>query len=98
MKFFTIGVFHSDEEEFFKKLEDNKIDVFCDIRHRRAIRGSLYSFANSTRLQKELSERHIRYEYVKELGAPPEIRQIQKNADVARNISTRKREVLSSGF
>ena len=57
MKFpaiYTIGVYGSSEKEFFQKLADHGIDSFCDIRLRRAVRGSQYAFANSQRLQGKL--------------------------------------------
>lgn len=37
MQFFTIGVYNSNEEEFFRKLISNDIDMFCDIRQRRGV-------------------------------------------------------------
>jgi len=56
MEFYTIGVYNSTEQEYFKKLTDNNIDTFCDIRQRRGVRGSQYSFVNSNRLQAKLNE------------------------------------------
>ncbi len=56
MKIYTIGVYGSTEEEFFGKLTKSKIDLFCDIRQRRGVRGRQYAFVNSSYLQKKLSE------------------------------------------
>ena len=72
---FTIGVYGSVEESFFNTLIDNKIDTFCDIRQRRGVRGSQYSYVNSNYLQTKLNELGIRYHYVKELGLSPCTRQ-----------------------
>ena len=36
---YTIGVYGSTEASFFKKLEQNNIDTFCDIRQRRGVGG-----------------------------------------------------------
>ena len=47
MKIFTIGVYNSSETHFFDKLKNNHIDVFCDIRQRRGVRGRKYAFVNS---------------------------------------------------
>ena len=47
MKIYTIGVYGSSEEEFFGKLTESKIDLFCDIRQRRGVRGRQYAFVNS---------------------------------------------------
>lgn len=44
MKIFTIGVYNSTELQFFKKLSENNIDTFCDIRQRRGGRGREYAF------------------------------------------------------
>ena len=48
---YTIGVYGFSESDFFQKLIENNIDTFCDIRRRRAVRGSLYAFVNGKRLQ-----------------------------------------------
>jgi len=40
MEVYTIGVYNSTEDLFFKKLIDNKIDTFIDVRQRRGVRGS----------------------------------------------------------
>lgn len=48
----TIGVYGSTERKFFDALVRAKVDVFCDIRLRRGMRGATYSFANSSLLQR----------------------------------------------
>ena len=82
MEFFTIGVYNSTEQDFFKKLTDNRIDTFCDIRQRRAVRGSKYAFVNSIRLQNKLAELEIKYGHILQLAPPVEIRELQKQADL----------------
>ena len=57
---FTIGVYNSTEESYFQKLVENKIDVFCDIRQRRGVRGSQYKYVNSNYLQNKLAELGIK--------------------------------------
>jgi uncharacterized protein (DUF488 family) len=81
MEFFTIGVYHSTEKEFFDKLIKNKIDTFCDIRQRRGVRGAKYVFANSNRLQDKLSSLGIKYVYVPALAPTTEIRELQYQID-----------------
>lgn len=98
MKFFTIGVFNSTESEFFKKLADNKIDTFCDIRQRRSVRGAEYKFVNSVRLQKRLAELGIQYEYIFDLAPTTAIRELQKAFDEEQHITQRHRERLSPKF
>ena len=40
IKIYTIGVYNSTESSYFRKLQENNIDLFCDIRQRRGVRGS----------------------------------------------------------
>ena len=51
---YTIGVYNSTEVEFFNKIKSNQIELFCDIRQRRGVRGSKYKFVNSIYLQNKL--------------------------------------------
>lgn len=81
IKIYTIGVYNSTENEYFGKLKNNQIDLFCDIRQRRGVRGSQYKYVNSNYLQHRLSDMGIEYIYIKELAPTKEIRQKQKDAD-----------------
>lgn len=98
MKFFTIGVFGSSEQEYFQKLIDNNIDTFCDIRQRRGVRGSEYAFVNSNRLQRRLSELDIKYAHFLNLAPTSEIRELQKESDAEEGNSKRSREQLGKVF
>ena len=98
MEFFTIGVYNSTSQEFFKKLTDNKIDTFCDIRQRRGVRGSQYAFVNSNRLQEKLSDLEIKYGHVIELAPTTEIREMQKDADNLKGELKRDRSSLGQIF
>lgn len=98
MIFFTIGVYNSTENEFFKKLTANKIDMFCDIRQRRAVRGSKYSFVNSNKLQEKLSSLNIKYMHVTDLAPAAEIRDIQKKADLKSGTLSTQRKTLCSDY
>ena len=60
MDFYTIGVYGKTETDFFTALANHNIDLFCDIRQRRGVRGKKYSFVNSLKLQKKLSELNIK--------------------------------------
>ena len=40
MKFYTIGVYNSTAEEFFKKLTQNRIDRYYDINQLRRVRAT----------------------------------------------------------
>ena len=96
--FVTIGVYGFEEEEFFKALADAGVDLFCDIRQRRGVRGSTYAFANSQRLQSRLDELGIAYVHRKDLAPSREIRALQNAADKERKTAKRKRSALSEAF
>ena len=98
MEFFTIGVYNSTEKEFFEKLKVNNIDTFCDIRRRRGVRGAKYAFVNSNKLQEKLKELEINYGYIPELAPTNEIRELQKEVDLAKGELKRERQGLSKVF
>jgi uncharacterized protein (DUF488 family) len=98
MQFFTIGVFHSTEEEFFNKLTANRIDTFCDIRQRRSVRGSTYAFVNSTRLQEILSGLGIQYSYETGLAPTQAVREVQKQADLKNHETITERKIIGKAF
>ena len=97
-KIYTIGVYNSTEDIFFKKLQDNNIDLFCDIRQRRGVRGSQYKYVNSNYLQSKLEELGIKYRYIKELAPTNEIRQKQKDADKLNGETKKQRKELGLVF
>lgn len=98
MKIYTLGVYGTKEAEFFRKLLDHGVDVFCDIRARRAVRGAEYAFANAARLETKLGKLKIAYLPAKELAAPADIQKRQKEIDARANVSQRQRERLSPAF
>lgn len=98
MEFYTIGVYNSTEKEFFDKLLNNNIDTFCDIRQRRGVRGSKYSFVNSKRLQSKLQDLGIKYFHYLDLAPTKEIRELQKQADLHNQELKRDRKTLGQVF
>lgn len=98
MEFFTIGVYNSTDQEYFKKLTDNNIDTFCDIRQRRGVRGSQYAFVNSNRLQEKLDKLDIKYGHVLGLAPTSEIRELQKEVDNQQGELKRDRNKLGQVF
>ena len=98
MKFFTIGVYNSTEQEYFEKLTSNNIDTFCDIRQRRGVRGSEYAFVNSHRLQQKLRELDIKYGHILKLAPTSEIRDLQKEADAQKGELKGNRNKLGKIF
>ncbi len=97
-KIVTIGVYGFDKDSFFEALLNANIDTFCDIRLRRGMRGSTYSFANSESLQRCLREMGIRYVHVKDLAPNQEIRKKQKQEDEKLGIAKRSRKGLGQEF
>ncbi|MCF7809688.1 DUF488 domain-containing protein [bacterium] len=95
---FTIGVYGKTEDEFFKLLVDNQIDVFVDIRQRRGVRGALYMFANKLRLVAKLEELRILYLYAKQYAPDKELREIQKRQDKDDKVLKRERAQMSNDF
>jgi uncharacterized protein (DUF488 family) len=93
-----MGVYGLTEEQFFEKLEKNKIDTFIDIRRRRAVRGSQYAFANSKRLQNRLARLGIHYIHILELSPTNEIKNMQYAEDEKSGTSQRTRQSLSKVF
>ena len=97
-KIVTIGVYGFDEDSFFEALCRAKVDTFCDIRSRRGVRGSIYAFANSLRLQARLAELGIHYLYRKDLAPSKAVRDRQVAADKATKTAKRKRTALGEAF
>lgn len=98
IKIYTIGVYNSSEDSYFQNLTNHKIDLFCDIRQRRGVRGSQYKYVNSHYLQDKLKELGIDYRYIKELAPTNEIRQKQKDADRANGETKKQRKTLGEVF
>lgn len=98
MKIFTLGAYGFSEELFVSSLKHADPTVFVDIRRRRGVRGSQYSFANSKRLQDLLNALAIGYLHLPQFAPSPEA--IQFEHDLARRakIAQRDRYELSSEF
>jgi uncharacterized protein (DUF488 family) len=94
----TIGVYGWDAECFFAALQNAGVDILCDIRQRRGVRGAEYAFANSQRLQARLAELGIRYVHRRELAPSDETREQQYAADKAQRTTKRQRQVLDRAF
>src|SRR5579875_2991004 len=62
------------------------------------MRGSIYAFANSARLQRRLQELGIRYTHVKELAPAQIVREQQEQEDEKLHIAKRTRTMLSENF
>lgn len=97
-RLYTIGVYGKTELNFFGSIEEARIEVFCDIRRRRGVRGAQYAFVNSTYLQKALVDRKIAYRYVPQLAPTAAIREAQHALDQAKGTLKRSRTELGEEF
>ena len=97
-KIVTIGVYGFDAASFFQALRTAEVDTLCDIRQRRGVRGSVYAFANSQRLQARLAELDISYLHRKDLAPTKSVRNTQAEADKAAKTAKRKRTELGMAF
>ena len=97
-EFITIGAYGWDAERFFGALVAAGVDTFCDLRARRGVRGSDYTFANSQRLQARLAELGIRYVHRPDLAPSNETRAAQYAADRESHTAKRQRAALSPQF
>ncbi|MGY3264382.1 DUF488 domain-containing protein [Lysobacter sp. HA35] len=94
----TIGAYGHSPESFFERLKLHGVDLLVDIRQRRGMRGSTYSFLNATALQAELMRQGIGYLHLKELAPTSDIRDAQREADRIEGATKRSREGLSESF
>lgn len=94
----TIGVYGFTAETFFSALTSAEVDLFCDLRARRGLRGPDYAFANSKRLQARLVEFGIDYQHFPELAPTAEIRSLQHRADSHIGVAKRGRSELDERF
>jgi uncharacterized protein (DUF488 family) len=94
----TIGVYGFTGEAFIAALERAGIGLVLDVRQRRGVRGSEYSWANSVRLQERLSDAGIEYRHHKELAPTTELRRLQYRADDAEGVGKRSRTHLAPEY
>lgn len=94
----TIGVYGYTEASFRDALRTAGVDVLVDVRMRRGMRGSIYAWANATRLQSLVEARGIGYTHAKHLAPTREIRAWQQAKDAAEGNAKRKRSQLDPGF
>jgi uncharacterized protein (DUF488 family) len=94
----TIGVYGFEADAFFDALVANGVDLFCDLRARRGVRGREYAFANARRLEAKLAELQIAYRHFPELAPTREIRSLQHAADASVGVAKRHRDELSPRF
>src|SRR3954454_9513391 len=97
-QFATIGVYGFDGAGFIGALEEAAVGIVLDVRQRRGVRGSEYTWANSKRLQAALGEAGIGYRHLPELGPTTEMRQLQYEEDARRGEGNGSRSVLAPEY
>jgi uncharacterized protein (DUF488 family) len=94
----TIGVYGFTAAIFLRALGDADVRVVLDVRQRRGVRGSEYSWANSLRLQAALADAGIAYRHHRELAPTTELRQLQYREDARRGVGKRSRVELAPEY
>src|ERR1700709_77355 len=94
----TIGVYEWDAGRFIQTLDEAGVTKVFDIRQRRGVRGSQYSWANARRLQTLLADARIGYEYHPELAPDTELRHLQYREDDRQGVGKRNRERLAREY
>jgi uncharacterized protein (DUF488 family) len=94
----TIGVYGFSLEALLEALRRADVRVLFDVRQRRGVRGSEYSWANAKRLQAALAEAGIAYEHHPELAPTTELRQLQYAEDDRQGVGKRSRAELAPQY
>ncbi|HEX4035946.1 MAG TPA: DUF488 domain-containing protein [Solirubrobacteraceae bacterium] len=94
----TIGVYGFTGESFIGALRQAGAGLVVDVRQRRGVRGSEYSWANSKRLQTLLADAGIGYRHLRELAPTTELRQVQYREDDRLGVGKRSRFVLAEEY
>src|SRR6187431_2805248 len=94
----TIGVYGWTLDDWLDALRAADVRLLVDVRQRRGVRGSEYSWANAQRLQAALAEAGIAYEHRKELAPTTELRQLQYAEDERRGVGKRSRDALAPAY
>lgn len=94
----TIGVYGFSAGTFIETLERAKVTLLIDVRQRRGVRGPVYVWANSRRLQAMLAAANIAYSHHRELAPTTELRQLQYREDDLVGVGKRTRQVLAPEY
>jgi uncharacterized protein (DUF488 family) len=94
----TIGVYGFTAGAFLEELISSGVGLLLDLRQRRGVRGSDYSWANSARLQRALAAANVGYRHVKALAPTTELRQLQYREDDRLGVGKRNRIALAPEY
>jgi len=94
----TVGVYGFTAAAFLDALRDADVGLLLDVRQRRGVRGSEYTWANAKRLQAMLADAGIEYRHHKELAPTTELRRLQYREDDRLGVGKRSRVELASQY
>ncbi len=94
----TIGVYGWTLDAWLDALRAADVRLVIDVRQRRGVRGSEYSWANAQRLEAALAEARILCEHRKELAPTTELRQLQYAEDDRAGVGKRSRTALAPAY
>jgi uncharacterized protein (DUF488 family) len=94
----TIGVYGWTPDAWLAALRAADVRLVVDVRQRRGVRGSEYSWANAQRLQEALADAGISYEHRKELAPTTELRRLQYREDDRVGVGKRSRVGLAPEY
>ena len=94
----TIGVYGWTVDEWLEALRSADTRLVLDVRQRRGVRGSAYSWANAQRLEAAVAEAGISYEHRKELAPTTALRQLQYREDDRVGVGKRSRVGLAPEY
>jgi uncharacterized protein (DUF488 family) len=94
----TIGVYGWTLDGWLDALRAADTRLVLDLRQRRGVRGSEYSWANAQRLEAKLTEAGIPYEHRKELAPTTELRRLQYREDDRVGVGKRSRVGLAPEY
>jgi uncharacterized protein (DUF488 family) len=94
----TVGVYEASLDSFLAALRSAGVRQILDVRQRRGVRGSEYSWANAQRLQAALAQAGIDYRHHKELAPTTELRRLQYAEDERQGVGKRSRQELAPRY
>src|SRR5919108_5716273 len=94
----TIGVYGFSWQTFLATLRDADVRQLLDVRQRRGVRGSDYTWANARRLERGLAQAGIEYRHHRELAPTTELRRLQYAEDERLGVGKRERTRLAPAY
>jgi uncharacterized protein (DUF488 family) len=94
----TVGVYGWSADRFVEALRAAGVKQLLDVRQRRGVRGTEYTWANSTRLQAALAKAGMEYRHHPELAPTTELRHLQYAEDARQGVGKRSRAELAPEY